>query len=178
MGCCVFPRLLVCDQAKQRVSIHRVTGELIQNVHIAEVETPTQISCHGNKLFVCDADNKSIVIYYFTDTELHFIARLAAPEHTNGLAGEFLECSGITTDRHGNLLIADMARDRVHLLNPRGEMSSVVARGRTLLRPMCVAVSPAEGGLMAVAQHGVFPLEEDMPMQYEVVIYKIIKADV
>jgi sugar lactone lactonase YvrE len=158
------------------VSLHRQHGDLIQNVHITEVQTPTQIRCHANKLFVCDSDHKCIIIYHLTDEEIHFIGKLAAPETCVSGSASFLDCSGIATDRYGNLLIADMALDRVHCLSPRGHMSSIVGRGKPMLRPMCVATNCE--GLMAISQHGVFPLEEEMPTQHEVVIYKLLQADV
>ena len=167
-------RYLVCDQVKQRITIHRPSGELVQQFSITETTLPQSISYHDNQLFVCDAQNNVVAIYVYVNKELQFVARLTTHSDTD----TFLASTDICTDRHGNLLIADAVERKLHLLNRQGEMSNIVLSGRQLLRPTALAVSP--GNVLVIAQQGVLdldaPSDTDNPSQ--VCLYRIIKADV
>lgn len=169
-------RYLVCDQVKQRITIHRPCGELVQQFGITETTLPQSISFHDNQLFVCDAQSNVVAIYVYDNKELQFLARLAT--HSNTDSGSFLACTDICADRHGNLLIADAIDGKLHLFNRQGEMSNIVLSGQQLLRPTTVAIS--HGNILAVAQQGVLDLDapSDSSRPNQVCIYRIIKADV
>ena len=165
-------RYFVCDQVKQRVTIHRPCGELVQTFAIAETTVPNAIRFHDNQVYVCDAENNAVAIYLYDNKEMQFLARLSA--HADNEA--FLACSDICVDRHGNVIVADAVEGKLHSFNQQGEMSNVVLSGQQLLRPATVAVSPSN--ILAVAQQGVLDLDTPNSNASQVHIYRVIKADI
>lgn len=165
-------KLLICDQVRQRVTIHSDNGDLLNAVEISEIITPQYISCHGNKVFIGDCENNVISIYNYAK-DLHFLAKLTTPDNDSG---EFLDCSGLCMDQHGNLLISDTVMDRIHVFNQHGEISSIIPSGRVFLRPTCLCTSV--DGMLVVAQTGVVSLDNWSSSNAIVSIYKLMKADV
>jgi len=139
-------RFLVCDQAKQRVTIHRQHGALLRTVNIGEIDVPQQICSFGNKVFICDSTNGVVCVYSYADGDLQFVGKLAATPDSE----DILDCSGICVDRVGSLLVSDSTLGRVHLVNGNAEIGRFVARGRQFCRPGCLAASV--DGLLAVSQ--------------------------
>ena len=166
-------RFLVCDQVKQRVTIHRDTGELLKMIEIPEIHNPQYICCHINMVYICDSDNNVVSLYSYRDT-MQFIAKLNVQE--NQQEGQFLDSSGISVDHCGNLMVSDLVADRLHLINPKGEISNLIPVGKTLLRPMCTATST--DGLVAVSQQGVDSLDPQAEAFTEVCVYRVVRADV
>ncbi len=165
-------KILVCDQVKQRVTIHRENGDILQEVEISEIQLPQYICCYRNKVFIADCEHNIIAMYNYSEN-LQFLAKLSTPENNSG---EFLDCSGICMDPCGNLLVADTVVDRIHVFNQRGEISTIIPSGKSFLRPTCMAVSLE--GMLVVAQQGVDLMEDDMSTRNVTCIYRLIKADI
>ena len=165
-------KFLVCDQMKQRVTIHRNTGDLLKTIDISEIQNPQYICCYSNMVYICDSDNNTVCLYNYRDT-LQFIVKLKA--HEEKQEGQFLDCSGISTDNCGNLLLSDLVSDRLHLINTKGEISNLVPVGKNLLRPMCTAIST--DSVLAVAQQGIDFLNPEAAPFTEVCVYRIVRAD-
>ena len=139
-------KFLVCDQAKLRITVHRFSGDIIQEFNIPETTNPQFMSYCDDKLYICDPEKKTIHIYVYLKAELQYVAKLTDSEN------HFLDCAAITLNSSGKLLIADTSVDKILSYNSRGEMSSVVASGKQFLRPNCMCVS--NGGMLAVSQQG------------------------
>ena len=165
-------KILICDQVRQRVTIHGDNGDLLNEVEISEIRLPQYICCHGNKVFIGDCENNVISIYTY-GKDMHFLAKLTTPDNNSG---EFLDCSGMSMDHHGNLLVADAMLDRIHVFNQRGEISSVVPSGHVFLRPTCLATGV--DGMLVVSQSGVDTLESDAMPNNTVAIYKMVPVEV
>ncbi len=166
-------RYLVCDQAKGRLTLHRQHGELLDEHEIQNVEHPQYLVHASDKLFICDSDKNNISMYSYTKDGVQMISKLCASSCD---VGEFLDCSGIAHDHRGNLLISDGCLNRIHMLNARGELSTVRASGRALLHPTCLAVS--KDGILAVAtQQSGSSLDDDHPPRCGVSLYRLIKTE-
>jgi sugar lactone lactonase YvrE len=185
-------RFLVCDQAKQKVTVHRQHGELLQTLDIGELASPQHISVFANNVYIADSVNNVIAIYSYSNEGLQLVGKLSA----GSSSPEFLDCSGICIDRTGNLLVSDSILNRIHVFMPNGQFGSLLASGRAFHRSACLAVSGC--GLLAVAQQtggamdqlDVEELGDGTESQadqferdcrdgskYEVSIYRVIKAD-
>ena len=180
-------RFIVLDQDRQRITIHSSTnGELLRDISIANIETPQMVNYHSHKLYISDFQHDTVHIHTLKDGELSHVAQLSAHGdiHTDA---HFLDCSGTAIDASGNLLVSDMAVDRIHCVTAHGEMSYVVASGQQFLHPTNIAVSP--NGLLAVANQANYIIEspeggddalelEEAPLGNHVCLYRIVKADV
>ena len=190
-------KYLVCDQVKQRLTIHRETGDLLQAVEIPEVTMPQFMCSHANRLYICDGENKEILVYRSQNSlghNYHHVTKLTTPgghrnerndqepqsnlveKGENHMTSEFLDCSAVCTDTHGSLIITDARIDKIHSLNERGEMSNIIPFGRPIRRPTCIAISL--DGTMAVAQQGTDLMDRDISTMNHISIYKMMRADV
>ena len=165
-------KFLVCDQVRQRITIHHEGGDLLKAIDINEIQNPQYICCHSNMVFICDSENNVVAMYSYRDT-LQFITKLTTPSSETD--GQFLDCSGVCTDHCGNLFISDLVLDRLHMINVKGDISRVVSSGKTMLRPSCTATSI--DSVLAVAQQGVDTLDTDGPNYTEVCVYRMVRAD-
>ena len=165
-------RFLVCDQAKERVTVHRQSGELVFETNTMEVKTPQYIACHNGRVFICDAENNTIAVYTYTRDALELVTKLTTP--TGDFTG-FLDCSGICCDNSGNLLVADSLLDRIHVFNEKAELSHILPSGKQFMQPGCLSASI--DNLLAVCQRGV-SLDPEVPTNYEVCIYRLVRADI
>ena len=164
-------RYLVCDQAKERVTVHRQTGELIFEADTVALKSPQFIACHGERMFICDADNGVVAIYSYSRDEIQFVAKLT----TDGVEfGQFLDFAGLCCDGKGDLLVADGILGRIHVFNENAEFSHIVTSGKRLLHPQCLAVSV--DNYLAVA-HKVPRLDETDESPFEILVYRLLKAD-
>lgn len=201
-----FGRFIVCDQIKLRITVHKETGDLLQTVDIPEVAMPQFLCFHVNRLYICDGENREIVVYKYQNNSapaLHFVTKLASPENQGSdsrhlmrrqneqnpelnpsesnadirldIDGQFLDCSAICTDCHGNLFITDARVDKIHALSERGEISNVIPVGRQIRRPTCITISPE--GIMAVAQQGTDQMDNDISSLNQIFVYKVMRAD-
>lgn len=186
-------RFIVCDQVRQRLTIHRNHGdELVQIIDIIEVLKPEIILCFCNKIYVCDVINGCICIYSEDEGGFQLIVKFSSSvDGRGGSEADFLDCSGIAIDRTGNLIISDAIACRFHMINRNAEMSNVVTRGRSLFRPGCIALS--NDAILAVTERE-FTIdtkiieEEDAPVaaatmneggnKTNVCIYRLIRSDV
>ena len=191
-------RFIICDQIKQRITVHKESGDLLQAVDIPEVATPQFLSFYANRLYICDGENKEIVVYKYYNTstsKMSFVTKLITPgaAATNAdlnpseatiesplevphSESQFLDCSAVCTDSYGSLFITDVRLNKIHTLNERGEMSCVIPVGRQIRRPTCITISP--DGIMAVAQQGTDQMDHDTSPVNQIFVYKIMRADV
>lgn len=165
-------KFLVCDQAKQSVTIHRETGEHIRSISITEVPVPQYISCYGNKVYICDAENNIITIYGYSNKEFNYLAKLSAPTDQDG---EFLSCSSICVNTNGDLLITDRILNKIHVFSGKGEFGSITASGKQMYRPRNVAMSRDKQ--VAVCVECVENMDDPQAgINNEIYIYRLVKA--
>ena len=168
-------RFLVCDQMKQQVTVHRSRGEVLITIPTAEVITAQHLTWRDNVIFLGDPEHREIGIYSFNGTDANFVAKMTTG-NDDGDVG-FLDCSGICADNHGGLCIADAIQNKIHVLNVRGEISSITGTP-AFVRPQTVAVTSS--GLMAISHEGVVIPEEgtDSPTRCSYVsIYRIMRTE-
>ena len=78
---------------------------------------------------------------------MQFIGKLSA----GSSSPDFVDCSGITVDRTGNLLVSDSILNRIHVFDmASGQLTPVTGYGRGFYRSRCLAAS--FDGLLAVYQ--------------------------
>ena len=168
-------KYLVCDQAKQRVTIHRSCGEFLAQIPICEILSPQYIACCEGKVYICDTDNNVITIYNYDGADMHLIAKMAATDICDK-RHSFLDCSGICVDRNGSLCISDSLQDRIHVFNSRGELSNIVAHGGRFLHPTCIAISSE--GILAAAQQGFLDMDTGVSVHREISVYRLTRTDI
>ncbi len=199
---------IVCDQVQQRITVHRDNGELLHSVDIPEVIMAHDISCYGNRLYICDGENKIIVVYSYHGNHedgVQFLTKLTTPEANligqdqseAGNQGNQQAAVAMTTDTSQNAfdngghfldcsaVCTDQHGNLLVADSSLGKVHLINERGEMSHvvphgKPIRrpTCMAVSPEGYMVVAQQGIDALDHDMGTLNHVAVYKIIRSDV